>query len=73
MQMLFRPLKRKVMHLGSTNPGHDYVMETTDGDEHTLEVVSEEKDLGITIDNKLKFSKHVVNQVNKASRVLGAI
>ena len=30
-------------------------------------------DLGITIDNNLKFSKHVVNQVNKANRILGAI
>ena len=61
-----------VTHL-TAGQNTDYIMETTDGDEHTLEVVSEEKDLGITIDNNLKFSKHVVNQVNKANRILGAI
>jgi len=48
-------------------------MKTTDEDEHVLEVVSEEKDLGVTIDKKLTFSKHVTNQVNKANKIIGAI
>ena len=73
MQMRFHPLKCKVMHLGSTNPGREYTMMTTDGNEHTLQAVNEEKDLGITIDKKLSFSKHVTNQVNKANKILGAI
>ena len=73
MQMLFHPLKCKVMHLGLKNPGREYTMKTTDGAEHTLEEVSEEKDLGVIIDDKLTFSKHVTNQVNKANRIIGAI
>ena len=32
-----------------------------------------EKDLGINIDNKLKFSKHIEIQVNKANKILGLI
>lgn len=48
-------------------------MKTTDGDEHTLEVVSEEKGLGVTIDKNLTFLKHVTNQVNTANTIIGAI
>jgi hypothetical protein len=32
-----------------------------------------EKDLGVNIDNKLKFSKHIEGQVNKANERLGLI
>ena len=32
-----------------------------------------EKDLGVLVDNKLKFSKHVEAQVCKANRILGII
>ena len=73
MQMIFHPLKCKVMHLGPTNPGSEYTMTTMGGGKHTLEAVCEEKDLGVTIDMKLSFSKHVTNQINKANRILGAI
>ncbi len=38
-----------------------------------LEHSSCEKDLGIYIDNKLKFDTHIRVKVNKANRVLGAI
>jgi hypothetical protein len=32
-----------------------------------------EKDLGVNIDNELKFSKHMEGQVNKANKRLGLI
>ena len=48
-------------------------MTTKGGGKHTLEAVCEEKDLGVSIDMKLSFSKHVTNQINKANRILGAI
>jgi hypothetical protein len=73
MQMLFHPLKCKVMHLGSRNPNRDYVMTTSSGHQHILDAVTEEKDLGITIDRYLKFSKHVTNQVNGANQIHGVI
>ena len=44
-----------------------------DGTLHTLEAVTEEKDLGVTVDHKLVFDKHVQNQVNKANKILGAV
>ena len=71
--MLFHPLKCKVMHLGHNNPGKKYVMETGNGGYHTLETVDQEKDLGVTVDTKLTFTKHVNSQVNKANQVLGAV
>ncbi|KAI8496917.1 hypothetical protein Bbelb_255720 [Branchiostoma belcheri] len=67
MQMKFHPKKCKVMHLGRGNPEHEF---TTREDEtlQMLKVIQEEKDLGVTIDSHLEFSKHVQVQVNKANK-----
>jgi hypothetical protein len=35
--------------------------------------VKEEKDLGVTIDDKLKFDQHIAVKVNKANSVMGII
>ena len=40
---------------------------------YTLEQVTEEKDLGIIIDNELKFHKHTAMAIKKANRILGLI
>ena len=40
---------------------------------HTLKEVPQEKDLGVVIDNKLNFSEHLANKVNKANSILGLI
>ena len=42
-----------MLHLGSRNPRYEYNM----GD-LALEAETEEKDLGVIIDEKLKFDKH---------------
>ena len=39
----------------------------------TLMTDTSEKDLGVTIDNELKFHRHISNAVNKASRMLGLV
>jgi len=39
----------------------------------SLEAITKEKDLGITIDQDLKFHIHVSKAVNKASRMLGLV
>ena len=49
-QMRFNLGKCKVLHLGSRNPSYDCNM----GD-LTLEAASEERDLGVIIDEKLKL------------------
>ena len=68
-KMKFNASKCKVLHIGRTNPQHEYTMregsETT-----TLEVTALEKDLGIYVDPEMKFSQHIENQVNKANRIL---
>ena len=67
-KMEFNVDKCKIMHLGSTNPKHTYTMGGTN-----LSVTSEEKDLGVLIDDKLNFRSHIKGIVGKANRVLGLI
>ena len=61
-------VKCKVLHLGRRNPHYEYNM----GD-LTLETATGEKDLGVIIDEKLKFDKNTEAQANKANKVLGLI
>ena len=67
-KMEFNVDKCKIMHLGRVNPRHVYSM---DGVE--LTVTSEEKDLGVLVDDKLDFGKHIREIVNKANRRIGLI
>ena len=67
-QMVFNAKKCKVLHLGNSNPLHEYSMEST-----TLEAITEEKDLGVIVDDKLKFDRHAEAQTNKANKILGLI
>jgi ribonuclease P/MRP protein subunit RPP40 len=67
-QMLFNVDKCKVIHFGYYNIGYDYYM-----GENLLEVVHEEKDLGITIHDSLSNSTHCANAVKKANSALGLI
>ena len=67
-QMRFNVGKCKVLHLGSRNTRYEYNM----GD-LILEAATEEKELGVIIDEKLKVDKHTEAQVNKANKVLGLI
>ena len=61
--------KCKIMLLGILNLGHKYTMGNTE-----LTNTTEEKDLGVLIDNKLHFYKHIRGVVNKAAnRILSMI
>ena len=73
MQMTFNIEKCMVLHLDSNNPNHQYTMPMSGEEVHTLEVTINEKDLGVTIDNKLKLYMHVLTQVAKANRILGCL
>lgn len=73
-QLRFNADKCHILHLGHNNPHHEYRMRKHDTDETVLlQVVEEEKDLGVLVDQDLKFSKHVESQVNKANKILGLI
>ena len=61
-------IRKNALHLGNSNQNHIYQMNGT-----TLDITHAEKDLGVTVDEDLKFHKHIANAVNKASRMLGLI
>ena len=71
-QMKFHPEKCHVMHIGSNNPRQEYNM-TKDNKLHKLDSVSSEKDLGVLLDDKLKFTEHINIKINKANQILGCI
>ena len=41
--------------------------------EHLLDYVKEEKDLGVAVDNRLKYHKRAASAVKQANKVLGLI
>ena len=60
------------MHLGRDKPFSSYYM-IINGEPDQIKKVEEQKDLGVSIDNKLKFVPHIQAVVNKANRNLGII
>lgn len=67
-QLTFNAKKCKTMYLGKDNKKFNYTINNT-----TLDEITQEKDLGVMIDNELKFDIHVERQVNKANAQLGLI
>jgi len=67
-QLLFNVDKCKVMHFGHNNPIMDY---TLDG--KVLDVVREEKDLGVVLSKDLKASRQCIQAYSKANWMLGVI
>ena len=67
-QLPFNVKKCISLHIGRNNPWHQYKM-----DGKKLNQVYEEKDLGILMDNELKFHKHTYAAVKNARRNLGII
>ena len=60
-QLPFNIEKCKVMHIGNTNPKFEYSMAS-----QKLEVTSQEKDLGVIVDNSLSFHAHTDAVVARA-------
>ena len=67
-QLPFNATKCKVMHFGRRNPQNSFTMNG-----HTLESTTQEKDLGVIIDDTLKFHVHTAAAAKKANQVLGII
>ena len=64
----FNEDKCKVMHIGKTNPHHDYKINN-----HILQKTEIERDLGVIISNDLEWSQHVISATNKANKQVGII
>ena len=67
-KMSFNVNKCKIMYLGYDNGKYEYNLNGT-----TLLETTEERDLGVLIDKKLKFSSHIKGIVGKANRMIGLI
>ena len=67
-QLKFNEDKCKVMHIGPHNPDLIYTMNNAN-----LKACKFEKDLGVIIDEDLKFHNHVSEAVKKANKILGLI
>ena len=70
--LCFNSNKCKVMHIGHSNPQHEYVM-YSGGQPIMLDTTANEKYLGVHVDANLTFEHHVEIVVNKANRMLGMI
>ena len=69
----FHPDKCKIVRIGQRHREHTYTMKTSDGQTTELKKTTAEKDLGVTIDNRLTVSEHISNTVKKANQVMGMI
>ena len=67
-QLPFNESKCKVLHFGYNNEKRDYTM-----NDHHLEVISFERDLGVIVDDELKFHRHTATATKKATQILGII
>ena len=67
-QLPFSQDKCRLMHLKSTNRGFQYQMAGTN-----IVQVQQKKDLGVVIDNRLKFHEQMAAAVGLANRILGLI
>lgn len=68
-QLRLHPEKCKLLHVGRENvPPWSYQLGDTG-----VSCVDLEKDIGVTIDNKLKFEEHLMEKVNKANAMMGVI
>ena len=72
-QMRFNMEKCKHMNIGKKNQNNRYYMTKEDGTTHWLEMVTSEKNLGVTVDNKLSFQQHIESITKKANAVLATI
>ena len=66
--MKYNESKCKVLHIGSNNPKFNYSMNGV-----WLGDSKVEKDLGVYVDDKLKFSKQCLEARNRANKMLGFI
>lgn len=67
----FHPDKCKNMRLGNADvPDYDYRLHEN---QDIIQKSTHEKDLGVGIDEKLKFDIHINEKVNKANSILGII
>ena len=67
----FHPEKSKIMRIGRSKiESYDYKLRA---DLNPMLKTTEEMDIGVIIDDKLSFEKHISEKVNKTNSVMGVI
>jgi hypothetical protein len=70
----FHPDKCVVLTVGTDTQATEHLYYLKSGNNvHNLKYVEHEKDLGITMDRRLNFDKHIQEKVNKANSMMGLI
>jgi len=64
----FNKARRKILHMGHSNPKHRYRL-----GREWIESSPEEKNLGVLADKKLNMTQRFVLAAQKANRILGCI
>ena len=73
-QLPLNSQKCKELRLGiSKDSAESYILSSHDNKETNISRVEEMKDLGVVMDNKLKFDKHIAEISRKATGVLASI
>jgi hypothetical protein len=65
----FEQSNRQILH-PLKKPAIRYDMHTYEGSIRELDIVEEEKDIGVIIDSNLTFEKHISAHVNKANQMV---
>ena len=69
--LCFHPDKCKVMRIGKSKIDKEEYKLKPDG--NILAYAEAEKDIGVTIDDKLSFDKHISERVNNAKSIMGLV
>ena len=70
-QIGFNIGKCGVLHIGNKNNNKEYFMDIVS--ESNLKKITNEKDVGVTFEENLKFDVHINNIINKANQLVGMI
>ena len=71
-QLSFNAGKCKTMHIGAKNPNQSYHM-IQDGTRVEIETTHLEKDIGVYVDDQLKFDQHIETKCKQANKILGMV
>jgi hypothetical protein len=71
--MGFNLAKCKCMKLGRCPIAYRYSLTDPEGNPYYLDEVQSERDLGVTVDNKLSFIEHIDTITKKANGILATI
>ena len=70
-QLYFNTTKCGVLHMGKNNDNNVYYTDINNSNK--LEITLQEKDVGVTFTEDLKFDNHINNAVKKANQMVGLI